>query len=147
MQSEHRITIAATPQTVFRIYEDVSHWHTWDPDTRAASLDGPFQVGTRGQLTPTQGRTVPMELVAVVPDRLFTVESRIPLFRMLFQHELTPGREGTEVVHRVVFAGLLTLLLGPLLAKRLNAGLPVTLARLKSLAESSGRGGPATDRK
>jgi len=136
MQIEHRIKVAAAPRSIFSIYQDVQNWHTWDPDTKRATLDGPFEVGSRGRLTPTQGNTVPMVLVQVVPDACFTVESKIPLFRMRFEHELVPDQGMTEVIHRVTLSGPLTLLLGRMLAKRLNAGLPVTLARLKALAES-----------
>jgi Polyketide cyclase / dehydrase and lipid transport len=136
MQIEHRIPVKASPETIFRIYEDVKNWHTWDPDTKQASLDGPFQVGSRGRLVPTKGNAVPMVLTRVVPGRSFTVESKIPFFQMVFEHELEPGKESTEIIHRVTFTGLLTLLLGRMLTKQLNAGLPVTLRQLKLLAES-----------
>lgn len=138
MKIEHRITVAAPAATIFRLYEDVTRWHTWDPDTRSAWLDGPLRPGSRGQLTPTQGRTVPMLVTRVEADRCFTVESRIPLFRMVFDHELEPEGPATRVVHRVTLSGPLVVVLGPLLARRLNAGLPVTLARLKAMAEAAG---------
>ncbi len=136
MQVEHRITINASASSIYRIYEDVRNWHTWDPDTKSASLDGPFQVGSKGKLTPTKGNSVPMVLTQAEPGRRFTVESRIPLFRMLFEHELNSEDEATEVVHRVTFSGALSFILGPMLAKQLNAGLPVTLSRLKAHAEA-----------
>lgn len=135
MQVEHRITVAAPAERVYAIYVDVSMWHTWDPDTKSASLNGPFIAGSRGTLTPTKGRTVPMLLIEAVANRSFTVESRLPLFRMLFEHELHAVGGATEVVHRVTFSGLLSILLGPSLCKQLNAGLPRTLANLKRLAE------------
>lgn len=137
MHVEHRITAAATPRSIFRIYEDVRNWHTWDPDTRAASLDGAFAVGSRGRLVPAKGRAVPMVLTRVERDRCFTAESRIPLFRMRFEHELVPAGGNTEIVHRVTFSGALAFLLGTMLARRVDAGLPVTLQRLKALAESA----------
>lgn len=135
MQIEHRTTVSASPEVIFRIYEDVSNWHTWDPDTKQAHLDGPMRIGARGKLTPAKGNTVPMLVTEVVQSRSFTVESKIPLFRMLFEHELTPSQAGTEVVHRVTFSGLLSVVLGPVLSGQLNTGLPVTLGRLKQLAE------------
>ena len=138
MPVEHRITVASSPETIFRIYEDVTNWHTWDPDTKQASLDGPFRVGSRGRLTPTKGNAVPMLLTHVVPSRAFTVESKIPLFRMVFEHELSPTASGTEVIHRVSFSGPLSVFLGPMLSKQLNVGLPITLGRLKALAEARG---------
>ena len=85
MKIEHRTITNASPDSVFRLYEDVANWHTWDPDTKQATLDGP---------------------------------------------------SGTQILHRVTFSGLLSILLGPMLSRQLNAGLPVTLERLKQRAES-----------
>jgi hypothetical protein len=121
----------------FHIYEDVSNWHVWDPDTKRAFLDGPLQVGAKGKLTPTKGNTVPMRVTEATRDRSFTVESKIPLFRMVFEHELTPTTGGTEVVHRVTLSGPLLLILGRMLGKQIDSGLPVTLKKLKQLAEAS----------
>jgi uncharacterized protein YndB with AHSA1/START domain len=137
MKVEHSIRVEAPPARVYRIYQDVAHWHTWDPDTRQASLDGPFAVGSKGRLTPTRGNTVPMLLTKVDPDSCFTVESRIPLFRMVFEHELVPQGPGVEVTHRVTFHGPLKFVLGRMLTRQLDQGLPVTLARLKRLAEGA----------
>ena len=136
MHVEHSLLVRAPADRVYRIYQDVAHWHTWDPDTRQATLDGPFAVGSRGGLTPTKGNTVPMVLTKVEPDACFTVESRIPLFRMVFEHELVPQGRDVKVTHRVTFHGPLKFLLGRMLARQIDQGLPVTLARLKRLAES-----------
>lgn len=140
MNVEHRIAIAASPEAIFRIYEDVQNWHTWDPDTRQAFIEGPFRAGSVGRITPPKGMTVPMLLTQVEPGKCFTVESKIPLFRMLFEHELVPVEGATEVIHRVTFSGFLSLVLGPVLCKQLNAGLPVTLRKLKALAEGADAG-------
>ena len=137
MQVEHSILVQATAEAIFRIYEDVSAWHTWDPDTKRASLEGPFAVGSRGSLTPAKGNTVPMLVTKVESNSCFTVESRIPLFRMVFEHELHPEGNAVRVTHRVTFSGLLTFLLGRMLVKQLNHGLPVTLASLKRRAEGA----------
>lgn len=135
MQVEHSILVQSSTERIFGIYEDVAAWHTWDPDTKRASIDGPFAVGTRGSLTPTKGNSVPMLLTKVELNACFTVESKIPFFRMVFEHELVPQERAVKVVHRVTFSGALTFLLGRMLVKQLNQGLPVTLANLKRHAE------------
>lgn len=139
MKVEHRTVVNAPAEVLFAIYQDVANWSTWDPDTKSAFIDGPFAVGNRGRLTPTKGNTVPMVLTQVEPNRCFTVESKIPMFRMVFEHILSPVASGTEVLHRVTFSGLLAPLLGRMLVRQLNTGLPVTLGNLKSLAESHAR--------
>jgi hypothetical protein len=141
MKVEHSIAVAARADLIFRIYQDVENWHTWDPDTKCASINGPFQVGSRGWLTPTKGNTVPMLLTEVAQDRCFTAESKIPLFRVVFEHTLTPVQDGTRVVHRVTFHGLLSWPLGRMLTKQLEVGLPLTLAKLKALAEARSQDG------
>lgn len=137
MQIEHRIVVATPAETIFRIYADVQNWHTWDPDTRQAVIEGPFQTGSRGRITPPKGMSMPMLFTQVTPGQCFTVESKIPLFRMLFEHELVPVSGATQVIHRVTFSGLLSVVLGPMLCRQLDAGLPVTLRNLKALAEGS----------
>jgi Polyketide cyclase / dehydrase and lipid transport len=146
MLIEHRIRIATAPGSIYSIYADVTHWPHWDPDTRAATLNGPFAVGSRGTLTPAKGNTVPMVVTFADRARGFTVESRIPLLlRMVFEHELKAlGPSETEVIHRVTLSGLLSWLIGPALKRQLDAGLPVTLARLKRMAETgSPEGAPS----
>ena len=136
MQIEHKTAVRAAPNVLFRIYEDVANWHTWDPDTKRAFLDGPLQLGAKGKLTPTKGNTVPIRVTEVTRDRSFTVESKIPLLRMVFEHELKPMAGETEVVHRVTLSGPLLLILGRMLTRQIDSGLPVTLRNLKQLAEA-----------
>lgn len=137
MQVEHSINVHASARRLFAIYADVANWNRWDPDTKASHIVGPFQVGATGSLTPAKGSTVPMVLTSVVPDRAFTAESKIPMFRMLFEHELIPTGQTTQVIHRVTFSGPLAFVLGRMVGAQVNKGLPVTLANLKAAAEAA----------
>lgn len=139
MRVEHRIIVDSPPEAIFQVYADVENWYQWDPDTRASSIAGGFRTGAKGRLTPTQGSTVPMVLTSVVANRGYTLVARIPMFQMIVEHELRPVAEGTEVIHRARFAGLLSPFLGRLIGARAHKGMPVTLFRLKTLVESEGR--------
>ena len=134
---EVTIDIDVTPDLVMSCYRDVSAWPEWDPDTREAALDGPFQAGATGRLRPAKGFAVPMRLISVT--RLgFTVESPAPLCTMRFEHELAPSGSGTRVTHRVTFSGPLAPFFGWLVGTRVRAGLPVTLGKLKQRLERAG---------
>jgi hypothetical protein len=137
MQVEHSVLVDTAPERLFALYADVAYWNRWDPDTKASSIHGSFQTGTTGSLTPARGNTVSMLLTSVVPNRSFTVEVKVPLFRMVFEHELQPVQEATKVIHRVTFSGALSFLLGRVIGSQLNRGLPVTLAKLKAAAEAT----------
>jgi uncharacterized protein YndB with AHSA1/START domain len=138
MQIEHTIVINAPPERIFVFYADVANWSRWDPDTKSSHIDSAFQVGAKGFLTPVNGNTVPIILTEVTPNRSFTAEAKIPLFHMVFAHELhAAGPDTTRVVHRVTFSGARAFLLGRVMGSRVNAGLPVTLAKLKTHVEAS----------
>jgi hypothetical protein len=55
MHVEHCILTQAPPDVIFRTWQDVAHWHTWDPETRQARPDGPLLPGAPGQAAGTGG--------------------------------------------------------------------------------------------
>lgn len=132
---EESIDIHVAPDAIMRCYRDVAAWPEWDPDTRAASIDGPFAVGSSGTLRPTKGMAVSMRLTSVSAHG-FTVVSRVPLCTMRFDHDLIPIAGGTRVTHRVSFDGMLAGLFGRVVGAGVRRGLPVTLARLKARLEA-----------
>ena len=132
---EKQIHTTAPAAVIFKIYEDVANWHRWDPDTKAAQLNPGLVLGAKGSLTPSKGKTVPMEITAFALNRRFTATSKTLLFRLDFEHELTPTENGILILHRVTFSGLLKPLLSRLLGPQIEKGLPVTLQQLKALAE------------
>lgn len=134
---EEKIEIFAKPEAVFALYADVPGWPSWDPDTKAASLDGPFETGATGRLVPAKGFPVPMKFVSVVENQAFTVESRAPLCILRFEHILSPTANGVLAVHRVSFSGPLAGFFGWLVGSRVRAGLPVTMAKLKCTVEAA----------
>lgn len=125
--------ILASPAAIFSVYRAVEHWHRWDPDTKSASLADGFSIGSQGFLTPSKGKTIPILLTEIETNHKFTVESRIPLLRMVFEHELTPcdAENATQVTHRVHFHGFLSPIFGWLLGNQLQKNLPLTLERLE----------------
>lgn len=133
---EHRITTSASPEVIFAIYADVAKWNTWDPDTKSASINGDFKSGSTGILAPTKGNPIKITFTEVIANRSFTCIGGIPGFQMTFEHELQSQGTNTEIIHRVQFKGILAWLFKPLLGPQINKGLPVTLARLRDLAES-----------
>ena len=132
---EESVVVRATPEAIFALYADVAGWPAWDPEVRAASLDGPFAAGSTGSLTPTKGPRARITVVGVAPGRSFDVESRLPLCTMRFEHVLEPRGAETLVTHRVVFRGPLTFVFARVVGRSIRAGLPGTLAGLRAAGE------------
>ena len=138
MQFEEQILIAAPTEKVFSIYANVEGWSSWDPDVKSSSLQGQFVSGATGTLQPSSGPKAKIEFTEVTPNRSFTVESKLPLCVMRFEHELSGSSGETKALHRVIFKGLLSPLFGRLIGPQIRKGLPHSLKGLKHAAEQLG---------
>ena len=135
MQFEEQVVIAAPFEKVFSLYADVKGWSSWDPDVKTSSIAGEFVSGAVGTLQPSSGPKTKIAFTEVVTNRLFTVESKLPLCVMRFEHELSSHSGETKAVHRIAFEGLLSPLFGRLIGSQIKRGLPHTLQGLKRAAE------------
>ena len=135
MQFEEQIVIAAPPEKVFVLYENVAAWSSWDPDVKTSSIEGSFSSGASGSLQPSSGPKAKIKSIEVMPSRSFTVEAKLPLCVMRFEHELTPLPSGTSAKHRVTFQGVLAPFFGRVIGYQIRKGLPNTLQGLKRAAE------------
>ena len=137
MRFEEEIEISASPEKVFSLYQAVSAWQAWDPDVERASIDGPFVAGAVGRLKPSGAPESRIIFTDVVPDVSFSVECRLPLCSMRFEHELSRASSGTRALHRVSFLGPLAWFFGRVIGSKIRQGLPGTLRGLKTAAESA----------
>ncbi|MCU0626938.1 MAG: SRPBCC family protein [Gemmatimonadaceae bacterium] len=138
---EGTITVRATPAQVFALWADSAGWPRWDPDVKAARIDGPFVAGATGSITPQQGPTLRIRVTRVLPDRAFDAEARLPLCTMRFEHECEAAGDAsgaaTRVTHRVVFEGPLAFVFRRVIGPSLVTGIPGTMAGLKRAVEAA----------
>lgn len=135
MQFQEQIAISASAEKIFTLYENVSGWSSWDPDVKDSSIEGLFSSGAHGTLRPSNGPKTKITFTEVVANRSFTVESKLPLCVMRFEHELSSSPSGTNALHKVTFQGFLAPLFGRLIGAQIRKGLPSTLQGLKRAAE------------
>jgi hypothetical protein len=137
MQLFEEIEIQAPPATIFALYANVADWPIWDPEVKAASIEGPFVSGAKGVVHPNGGPKSTIHFTSVVPDRSYHAECKLPLCKMRFEQLLTPTATGTKVRHTVVFEGLLAPLFGRLIGNGMKKTLPEAMRSLKNHAEKS----------
>ena len=135
MTIEYSITIASSPEHIFAVYKDVDSWAQWDPDIEAVGMDGEFTVGTTGWLKPVGAPRTATRLVSVNEPSSFTVESKLPLCTMRFEHELQVVDAGTLATHRVLFSGPLAGVFSRLVGGKIQQGIKGTMEGLKHYAE------------
>lgn len=137
MQFETSTFIAAQADTIFALYADVPNWPAWDPDAKAASIEGDFVSGAKGVITPNGGPKSTIHFTEVIRNRSFTVDCNLPLCLMRFEHELEAAAGGTRATHRVIFSGASAFLFGRVIGSGMKKSLPQALAGLKAAAEKA----------
>jgi uncharacterized membrane protein len=136
MSIQYTITIERSAEHIFKIYKDVESWAKWDPDIDSVALDGEFSAGTTGWIKPVGAPKTKTILTQVNEPLLFTVESRLPLCTMHFEHELLTEGNKTHVTHRVAFSGPLSVVFSKVIGGKIKKGIEATMQGLKHYAEA-----------
>jgi hypothetical protein len=129
--TEHSEVSSADRESVWALWSDVGSWPAWDDGIEQVTLDGPFEAGSRGSLKPAGSRAVKFAVIEARPGEGFVDETRLPLARMRFEHELTDAAGGgVRITHRVTISGPLTPLWRRVIGRDLERDLPGTVATL-----------------
>lgn len=113
-------------QSVFARWADPAGWPTWDTEVREVSFPGPTALGARGRMRPASGPATAFSITALEPDRLLTNASSLPGAKLLFEHRVTPTKDGADLEVTVAVDGFLA----PLWQRVLRAS-------MKNAAQSS----------
>ncbi len=123
-EKTHKVTVQNMAKNqIWKVWEDVNHWHTWDTDIEFARLDGQFKVGNSFQLKPKAGPKVKIELLKVEPNASFTDVTTFPLAKMYGIHEMRETGDGLEISHTVRIEGPLSFLWKRIVAEKVASGL------------------------
>jgi hypothetical protein len=135
---EHSAESSADPHAVWRRYVDVEHWSDWSRQgVEWSRIDGPFEVGTKGESKPPGSRRLAFKLVTVEPDKCFASEVRLPGARLRFEHAIEPTEPGSCITHRVTLEGPLAFLYTRMVRKGVEQGLPDGVDRLAAMAAAA----------
>ncbi len=137
MQFEVSAQINTSAATIFALYENVAQWPAWDTEVKSTSIQGAFASGTRGVIVPHGGPKSDIVFSEVIRNKSFTVDCKLPLCLMRFEHELQAHEGGTRATHRVAFDGLLAPIFGRLIGSGMRKSLPNVMTSLKAAAEKS----------
>ena len=132
---EHTVETEASPQQIWKIWEDVKNWNTWDSGLEFSEIDGPFHAGTTGRLKPKGGPLVRTKLTAVEPMKLFVDEARLPGTKIIVSHSMRRSGNKTYVTHRIEMRGIFSWIFSFLIGREMKKNLPVEMQALVKKAE------------
>lgn len=137
-ECEHSEVTAASGEAVWALWSDVRTRPDWDAGIEWVELEGPFAAGSEGKLKPAGSRAVRFRMLFAEPGAGFADETKLPLARMRFEHQLAHRSSGgTSITHRVRISGPLAPLFTRVIGRGLARELPETVRRLARRAEGA----------
>jgi hypothetical protein len=126
----------AKPSTIWNLYADVDSWPDWKVGIKEVKLDGPFETGTSGWLTPTDQPAMPFHIVEAKENESYVSETEIARkVQLRLEHYLTPlPHGGTRVTHRATIPRAALNTFGLNFSPEFNAGIRRTLRQLSAVA-------------
>lgn len=138
MRVEETVEIAAPPEKVWAVLEDVEAWPSWTASMRSVrrTRPGPLGVGSTVEVKQPRLPKVIWTISEWIPGRAFTWVAKTPGVRSVAEHAITPTATGSTV--RLVFgqSGRLGSLLAAPMAPLVRSYVRTEAAGLKSRCES-----------
>ncbi len=137
---KHTIKTNASSHAIWHIWQDVANWNTWDHGIEFSTIDGPFEVGTKGTLKPKGGPLVHTQLTFVEPPKhgvaRFVDEAKLPGTRIIVEHSLVEINGKTFVTHRIEMHGLLAFFFAFVIGREMKKNLPREMLAMVQKAET-----------
>lgn len=136
---KHTLETKATPIQIWKIWEDVENWKTWDQEIELSRIDGPFQTGTAGCTKFVGTPLFKTRLTQVEPYKLVVQEAYLSFAKVISYQSISQVAGKTEVTFQVEIRGPLSLfyawMLGRFIKKKIPAEMEEMLKRVEALIQ------------
>lgn len=133
---EVSVTSNASKEQIWKLWSDVTNWHTWDEQVISSKIKGHFDIGQTGELNPKDGPKSNFTLVEVTPYKSFTSRSNLPFSTMDFIHEMKELDGVLTITHKLQISGIFTFLFSRLIGNKLARELPRAMHKLSQMAKN-----------
>jgi hypothetical protein len=94
-----------SPSEVYRLYAEPATWGSWGSNTRWARADGPVVEGATVEVRAGYGRSWPVLMARMEPDRFVECVIRPPMLTVIRRFELVPTTVGVRIRHEIEVSG------------------------------------------
>ena len=133
---EDSVETTASPAAIWRLWEDVDGWPSWNGDIERIEIDGPFESGSTITMTPFGQDAVVLRLAEVSEGELFVDQAELSDIVIRTVHRIDRVGSGrVRVVYRMEITGDPAEVIGPQLGPQITGDFPQTLAALVQRAQ------------
>jgi hypothetical protein len=127
---KHTIETKATPIQIWKLWEDVENWKTWDQELELSQLDGPFQAGTTGSSKFVKTPLFKTLLTQVEPHKLVVQEAYLFFAKVISYQSMNHVAGKTQVTFQVEIRGLLSLFYVCMLRRFIQKKIPLEMEKM-----------------
>lgn len=127
---------SASPEVIWTIWTDVPNWKNWDTGLKDASIEGYFNLDSKGVITSLEDRKSKFKVVEYKEGQSYTYKTKLPLGSLYVKRYLTVKEGKTIFTHEVWFKGLTGGILAKAFGDKFRTMLPDVLGKIKEIAES-----------
>lgn len=124
---KHTVETKATPAQIWKIWQDVENWKTWDEQIELSSIDGPFQAGTYGSTKFIGSPVFKTLLTQVEPLKLVVQEAYLFLTKVISYQIMRQVGSKTEVTFQVEIRGPLSFFYACMLRRFIKKKIPLEM--------------------
>lgn len=124
---KHTVETMATPSQIWKIWQDVANWNSWDEGIEFARLNGPFQAGSLGCIKPFDGPLLKTQLIKVVPNELFIQEAKLLWAKAVMTHSISLDNGITQVTFQTDIQGPLAFFYSCFIGNSIRKKIPVEM--------------------
>ncbi len=127
---KHTLETKATPIQVWRIWQDVANWKTWDQEIELSRLDGPFQTGTTGCTKFVGTPLFKTLLTQVEPYKLVVQEAYLSFAKVISYQSMSHDAGKTQVTFQVEIRGPLAFFFACLIGRSIKKKIPIEMEEM-----------------
>ena len=131
-QREFSIETSASPETIWKLFEDVPGWKKWNAGIEQISMAEPFAEGAQFIMQPPGQPELTSKLIKVRENEVFEDETIVDDIRVVVAHQLTRLRPNLT---RITYAAKVTGPAAEEIGTAVTSDFPDVLKSLASLAE------------
>lgn len=135
---KHTVETKATPMQIWKIWQDVDNWKTWDEQIELSRIDGPFQTGTTGCTKFVGTPLFKTLLTQVDPYKLVVQEAYLSFAKVVSYQSMRQVGDKTEVTFQVEIRGPLSLFYACMLRRFIKKKIPPEMEEMLKRAQAVG---------
>ena len=133
---KHTVETKISPTQIWKIWEDVENWKTWDREIELTRIDGPFQAGTTGATKFVGTPLFKTLLTHVEPYKLVVQEAHLFCAKVVSTQLMSQVAGKTEVTFQIEVRGPMSFFYACMLRRFIKKKIPIEVETMLKRAEA-----------